>query len=243
MSDEVREFHLDGKQLAFLVISAIGVAVVVFLCGVMVGRGVRVQGGQAAGIGAEIPNVPLADSTTVDSDLPVATDGISPPADSIAYPERLSGPPAPELLRDPLVSEQAASTPAAAPPVTRTDTTRTDTARTDPGRTDTARTDTARTDPGRTDAVKAPAASGAKPSLRGRFAVQVSSVTDRGVAEQMKRRLEAESFPAFVEETTDAGHRFRVRVGPFADRREAEAVAKKLEREMKFNKPWVAPAR
>jgi cell division septation protein DedD len=59
----------------------------------------------------------------------------------------------------------------------------------------------------------------------------------------MKRRLEAESFPAFVEETTDAGHRFRVRVGPFADRREAEAVAKKLEREMKFNKPWVAPAR
>jgi DedD protein len=228
MSDEVREFHLDGKQLAFLVISAIGVAVVVFLCGVMVGRGVRVQGGQAAGIGAEIPNVPLADSTTVDSDLPVATDGISPPADSIAYPERLSGPPAPELLRDPLVSEQAASTPAAAPPVTRTDTTR---------------TDTARTDPGRTDAVKAPAASGAKPSLRGRFAVQVSSVTDRGVAEQMKRRLEAESFPAFVEETTDAGHRFRVRVGPFADRREAEAVAKKLEREMKFNKPWVAPAR
>jgi DedD protein len=184
----------------------------------MVGRGVRVHGGQLAG-GAEIPNVPLADSTAADADLPVATDGISPPADSIAYPERLSGPPAPELLRDPLVSAQAASTPATTSPVARTDAARQDAP------------------------VKAPAPSGAKPSARGRFAVQVSSVTDREVAEQMKRRLEAESFPAFVEETTDAGHRFRVRVGPFADRREAEAVAKKLEREMKFNKPWVAPAR
>ena len=42
MSDEeFSEFHLDGKHLAFLVISGIGVAVVVFLCGVLVGRGVR----------------------------------------------------------------------------------------------------------------------------------------------------------------------------------------------------------
>ena len=41
MSDEsVREFQLNGKQLVFLFMASTVVAVVIFLCGVMVGRGV-----------------------------------------------------------------------------------------------------------------------------------------------------------------------------------------------------------
>jgi hypothetical protein len=42
MSDEqFHEFHLDGKQMVFLFMASTVMAVVIFLCGVMVGRGVR----------------------------------------------------------------------------------------------------------------------------------------------------------------------------------------------------------
>ena len=44
MADEgLREIQLNGKQLVFLFMASTVVAVVIFLCGVMVGRGVRVQ--------------------------------------------------------------------------------------------------------------------------------------------------------------------------------------------------------
>ena len=40
MADEsLREFRPEGKQLVFLFISATIVAIVIFLCGVLVGRG------------------------------------------------------------------------------------------------------------------------------------------------------------------------------------------------------------
>src|SRR5690349_22958481 len=46
MSDEqFHEFHLDGKQMVFLFMASTVVAVVIFLCGVMVGRGVRANKG------------------------------------------------------------------------------------------------------------------------------------------------------------------------------------------------------
>src|SRR5204862_219851 len=44
MGDEgLHEIQLNGKQLVFLFMASTIVAVVIFLCGVMVGRGVRVQ--------------------------------------------------------------------------------------------------------------------------------------------------------------------------------------------------------
>ena len=44
MPDEgQREIQLNGKQLVFLFMASTVVAVVIFLCGVMVGRGVRAQ--------------------------------------------------------------------------------------------------------------------------------------------------------------------------------------------------------
>ena len=41
--DGLREIQLNGKQLVFLFMASTVVAVVIFLCGVMVGRGVRTQ--------------------------------------------------------------------------------------------------------------------------------------------------------------------------------------------------------
>ena len=44
MADEgLHEIQLNGKQLVFLFMASTVVAVVIFLCGVMVGRGVRAQ--------------------------------------------------------------------------------------------------------------------------------------------------------------------------------------------------------
>ena len=44
MADEgLHEIQLNGKQLVFLFMASTVVAVVIFLCGVMVGRGVRTQ--------------------------------------------------------------------------------------------------------------------------------------------------------------------------------------------------------
>lgn len=85
------------KQLVFLAIMATVVAVIVFLCGVMVGRGtaarrppaVATEAAPGAGsIGIGVPEVPLD---------PEAAGGS--PLDDLSYFERLSSPdPAPETL-------------------------------------------------------------------------------------------------------------------------------------------------
>jgi hypothetical protein len=46
--DGFHEIQLNGKQLVFLFMAATVVSVVIFLCGVLVGRGVRVERGAAA---------------------------------------------------------------------------------------------------------------------------------------------------------------------------------------------------
>src|SRR5207237_372724 len=46
--DGFHEIQLNGKQLVFLFMAATVVSVVIFLCGVLVGRGVRAERGPAA---------------------------------------------------------------------------------------------------------------------------------------------------------------------------------------------------
>ena len=56
MSDEgFHEIQLNGKQLVFLFMAATVVSVVIFLCGVMVGRGVRAERGPEAVADAATP--------------------------------------------------------------------------------------------------------------------------------------------------------------------------------------------
>jgi cell division septation protein DedD len=64
MSDEgFHEIQLNGKQLVFLFMAATVVSVVIFLCGVMVGRGVRAQQVSAA----------PSDSVPVETPAPAAS--------------------------------------------------------------------------------------------------------------------------------------------------------------------------
>jgi cell division protein FtsN len=109
MADEgFREIQLNGKQLVFLFMAAVVFSVVIFLSGVMVGRGVRPPGTVVAAATTEIPIDPTAPVQSSSSGSLVKTD--RPPVstqEALTYAERLEAPtPPPETLKPPaLVAE------------------------------------------------------------------------------------------------------------------------------------------
>ena len=218
MSDEeFREFHLDGKHLAFLVISGIGVAVVVFLCGVLVGRGVRAPRAVAAAdfstsaldegpIGSE--SLDGAPSST-DSGARVSgressrSDKSSVPfAEPDPEPVALGPAESPAPPAAPTSSEKAPATPAAKP------------------------------------AAPSPASVPRGPT-GSQWVVQVVSGTSRSSAESLAARLKSKGYDAFISEYPQGTQQYRVRIGTFAKKSEAQAVANRLERDGKYKKPWV----
>jgi septal ring-binding cell division protein DamX len=93
MQDEsLHEIQLNGKQLVFLFIAATVVAVVIFLCGVMVGRGVPLRASAAP----LAPEQTLGDPTAAGRQLPpppaVASTGTTPltASETLTYPSRLA---------------------------------------------------------------------------------------------------------------------------------------------------------
>jgi cell division septation protein DedD len=216
MSDQgVREIQLNGKQLVFMFMTATVAAVVIFLCGVMVGRGVnKVRASAATAVTTE----PVVDPTSSAQALPstvsdAATSGepVSNQEDlkELTYAKRLEAPePPPEPAVEPV---PAAPVPAVAEPRKQV-----------PPEVATA----------------AKAADPGEPKGNG-FVVQVASLRSRDEADAIARRLSSKGFPSFVTTPGSTGPRvFRVRVGKFGDRREAETVARRLEKEEQF-KPWI----
>src|SRR4029450_11607191 len=87
MSDEgLHEIQLNGKQLVFLFMAATVVAVVIFLCGVMVGRGVPVRA--ATDAQSEI-NVDPTRPPGPDTGVPASADGPIAPNENLSYDELL----------------------------------------------------------------------------------------------------------------------------------------------------------
>lgn len=213
--DGLHEIQLNGKQLVFLFMASTVVAVVIFLCGVMVGRGVRAQRPalEAAVEAATDPTsgatsaVPLAPAAAVTSNAPVAAQ------ETLTYPSRLEGQePVEEKLKPAAVARTESPKPIPPAPV-------------------------AKATPAATKSVSASAA--ASESAANGFVVQVAAVNDRREAETIATRLAGKGYPSFV--TTPprgAARMFRVRIGKYPTRREAEAVAARLQREDQF-KPWI----
>ena len=224
MADEgLHEIQLNGKQLVFLFMASTVVAVVIFLCGVMVGRGVRAQRPaepiEAAGDVAVDPTAgdkPLSTSTPVPaaqtpSNTPVAANEI------LTYPSRLEGQDAPDetlKLRAPSAKDAAAAvatsakvTPPVAKPAVPKESVST-----------------------RIDAPAEPAGSG--------FVVQIAAVNDRSEAEAIAKRMAGKGYPTFVTTPRGGPKMFRVRIGKYQTRREAETIAARLEKEDQF-KPWI----
>ncbi|MGE0444162.1 MAG: SPOR domain-containing protein [Vicinamibacterales bacterium] len=205
--------------------SATVVAVVIFLAGVMVGRGV--QSPQAtlaasAGDAAIDPTVepPSTSSATTGSGAPVTAQ------ETLTYASRLEGTTPPEEDLAPVTEPVAA--PAAVPPP--------------PPAVERAPVPTpAPTRAAAPAAAPAPAAAaasiGSEPPGNG-FVVQVAATRERSEADTIARRLAGKGYPAFVTTPPSGPRMFRVRVGKYDNRREAEAIADRLQREEQFQ-PWI----
>ena len=226
MSDEgLHEIQLNGKQLVFLFMTATVVAVVIFLCGVMVGRGVPAQrAGTVMTVDGADPTFSV--DTRADA-VPASATGASPSASpssrlGLTYPDRLEQPepvpedvPASAQVREPFATTAVAKAPVA------------------------AKSASSKPAAAATTAVGTAPAADAVPTGSG-FVVQVAAVRQRGEADTIRGRLAKKGYPAFITTASTSGGptTYRVRVGKYPSRREADAVAAKLERDEQF-KPWV----
>ena len=238
MSDEgFHEIQLNGKQLVFLFMAATVVSVVIFLLGVMVGRGVPSTRAQAA----EITDDTLVDPTE-DVQVPAAPSSDRMPVsaqESLTYAQRLSAPtPSQDPVKDIPVPPAAPPSPAVPEAVPPAPVNERVTAPVAPPAA-TTRTSSAPAAPVREQAAAVqkpqPATGFAEPAGDGHV-VQVGAYP-QATAETIARRLASKGYPVFIAPRPQG--LFAVRVGKYGDRREAETVAGRLAQQEQFNKPWV----
>jgi DedD protein len=207
--DGFHEIQLNGKQLVFLFMAATVVSVVIFLCGVLVGRGVRAERvSQTADAGLSAPpDTAPQDPAATPTPAPAGSDprAASPPpaVDDLSYFNRLEKPsPAPEQLR--AAPQKPPSAAADKPPTPKP------------------------------SAAPAAAETGASDANGRPWAVQIAALTVRAEADAVAKRLSSKGYAAYVVSPTDGTSVFRVRVGRFNSQREAEPLKSKLEREEQF---------
>lgn len=224
-SDEsVREIQLSGKQLVFLFMAVTVVSVVIFLCGVLVGRGVARTAVNVASAPAPIEEPP--DPTAAGATAPATAPAGPTAVPDLGYQDRLeSNAPAAEKLIKPSDSPPM---PAPAKTAPRTEPTAQDA---EPAPAPAAPTPPAVTPPKPNPAFTEPRGDG--------FAIQVAALSGRAEAEAVAARLKSKGYAAFVVMSLPGQPSgFKVRVGKFKGRAEAEQIATKLEREEQF-KPWI----
>jgi DedD protein len=236
--ESFREIQLNGKQLVFLFMAATVVSVVIFLCGVLVGRGARPERTPAQEVAAaEIaPDPSAAPAPAAHGAAPPASLATDPPApaDELTYAERLQ--------KDTLPKEtlKAAPAPSPDPPSRSTSAARLEsrTPRPTQGSTPPANSAGSRTPPA-VSARNMPVAS-SDPGGPG-FAVQVAAYADRRDADTLARQLVAKGYPAFVMDPVKGGPKalYRVRVGKYKTLKDAQTVSTRLETAEQFN-PWIA---
>lgn len=226
MSDEgFHEIQLNGKQLVFLFITVTVVSVVIFLCGVLVGRGVRAERADAAVESAVAPVSSTPEPVAQGASDPAAS-GQAPPAtaandpaaaapppadDELSYYKRLEGENPPKETLKPQAPASAAAAPAAPPPAP----------------------------PASQSAAPAKTAAAPPESGDGGLAVQVAALRDKNEADAIVQRLTGKGYHAYlVNAQAGAVATFKVRVGNYKTEREAETVKTRLEKEEQF-KPWI----
>jgi DedD protein len=226
--DGFHEIHLSGKQLVFLFMATTLVSIVIFLCGVLVGRGARMEPAMASEFDEPMPAAapeaaPPAGDPVIDSSAPAAKPEPGQPtqvesgdfnyfqmltaeqqADEVPQPPAEDAGPAPSVAAEP--PAQAAAAPVPVAPA----------------------------------AAAAPAAVAPPPPAPAANAVtiQVTALKERAEAERVAARLVGRGYEAYVAEPAPGTSMYRVRVGHFTDRAEADRVKNRLSREEKF-KPWI----
>jgi DedD protein len=238
------EIQLNGKQLVFLFIAATVVSVVIFLCGVLVGRGVRT--GQAV-IADASPTGTIADTSprqppaapvaTPPGSDPTAAPAPPAPADDLSYFDRLQKPngaveqlkPSSERRAGAAERPSAAARPTPPRPAPTPAPDRNAAGERSPARESSPA-------PAPTGTAAAPAR--AEPGGQG-FAVQIAALNVRSEADAIVKRLSSKGYAAYVLPPADGTPSvYRVRIGKFPTRREAETIAARLQKEEQL-KPWV----
>ena len=230
------EIQLNGKQLVFLFMAATVVSVVIFLCGVLVGRGVRVERGAVADLSAanSVAETTPQQPAVTPAPPPVGSDptaAAQPPAaekEDLSYFDRLEKekPPKDELKKNsqqsqakaPVASAPSQSQPAATP----------------------HDAPAAKPAPEPKAPAHAEAAEPATGDAGGQgFAVQIAALNVKSEADAIAKRLSSKGYAAYVlSPASGTPSVYRVRVGKFSTRHEAESIAAKLQKEEQF-KPWV----
>ncbi len=205
------ELQLNNKQLVFFFMAAVAIAVVVFLCGVMVGRGVR-----DAAIAASGNNIVSEPDTTASVAKPTSGEVLR----ELDYSKRLESPRVEDKLEPASSSPEDLVTKKATPPKTPA---------AEPEEKKPAPKPAATSPKTTTDAVLGSAA--------GIFTIQVVALKTDDAAQKLVNRLKTKNYRAYLEPGGDTGL-FRVRVGRFQTRAEAEKVAKMLRDTEKF-KPYI----
>jgi len=238
MNDQsFHEIQLSGKQLVFLFMSAVVLAVVIFLLGVSVGRGVRgsVASASTADVGAP--------TDTTASAAPAGTKVT--PAD-LDYREKLQGQGgagAAGAAAAATSSAKPAETPATTPPPATptpastkpTDKPNFSAMAEDPSKTKApSPTSTPKptptkpaTTPPAAKSAPAVAAPAAKPNDASWF-VQLNAFSTKGAADTFIRELKGKGYTASAVSTATL---FKVRMGPYADRAEADKMAGRLTKD------------
>jgi cell division septation protein DedD len=208
--DAFHEIQLSGKQLVFLFMATTVVSILIFLCGVLVGRQSR---GEAIGVDTVVAAAPaptpVPDTPPIVSEPPAVA-----PGSSLTYADRLQSEKTPAEDLKP----RAEVRPKPEPPTP----------------------ETSRKEPPEAAAappVPPPAAQGARP---GTWAVQVVSLRDRNAASKIVQRLSGKGYPAFLVAPTPGGPAqvYKVQVGRYGDRQDAQRVSERLKKEEQFD-PWI----
>jgi len=196
------------------------VTVVIFLCGVLVGRGIRLERGgvvqAAAGDAAEDVPPPMT-ADPVSSQQPIAGEA------GLSYPRQLEGSSQPpERLRP--EAPQSRSEPVAEPPAPT------------PERAEAVPPAVA--PPPATPPVTAKPVASSAPVGPG-LEIQVAAFRERPDAEALASRLTGNGYAAYiVDPAAGAPVLYRVRVGKFGEPREADRVVARLKKEEKLD-PWI----
>jgi DedD protein len=219
LADEgFHEIQLSGKQLVFLFMATTILAVLIFLCGVQVGRGVRPERGIETADTVAAATPPPAAATPSQPAAAGGPPAAEPPApapepeDELSYAKRLqsdpSGSPA-EKLKAPSLAAQAS-----VPKVT-------------PSRAEPA----AAKPPAKAEPPAVPQSTG-RP---GGWIVQITALQDRGACATIAQRLASKGYPAFVLDPAPGSPKiYRVQVGGYPDRDKAEQAARRLATEEQF---------
>jgi len=226
--DGFHEIQLSGKQLVFLFMATTVVSIVIFLCGVLVGRGV--QGGratiaEAVGLGASaLPGDEEESASAPSSGEPTPVPGLSYPAnlaDGSGDPAQVAPGAAADMGPTPEpVAPVKDARPASPPPATA------------------AVVDAARP-PEAKPAVAPPPSTAPAPAEDGGFTVQVTALKSRPEADAIAQRLQTRGYKAYVVAPGAGGQViYKVRVGVNMQRQDADTVMRRLQSEEKF-KPWI----